>query len=40
MDKVNNIGTEQRNELCHGDRAVFDGSSVWKEATNKSGGGI
>ena len=40
MDKKKNMGTEQRKALCHGDRAVLDASSVWVEATNKSGGVI
>ena len=29
------MGTEHRKVLCFSDRAVLDGSRMWKEATNK-----
>ena len=31
------MGTEQRKAFCHSNRAVLDGSRVWKEAINESG---
>ena len=34
------MGNEHRKVLCHSDRAVLDGSRVWKEATNKSQSGV
>ena len=37
MDKTKNMGTKQKKALCHSDKVVLDGSSVWIGATNNSG---
>ena len=37
MEKMKNMGNEHRKVLCHSDRAVLAGSSVWEDETYRPG---